>query len=284
MRGYRQLRKLLIYGLLGFFLAVGLATCNLSPSGDRPTPSQTDAAPALAPLPLVEALPDPELPDWIEQISPTGEADTLAQIRIRFAAPLVPVESLESPDRTDTLAKFEVFPELPGQFRFLTPRMVGFQADRAIPKATRLRVTLKAGLADLAGHELSQDLVWTFTTEPIQLTNLPGSEESRGGDRGPIGLEPTLEFDANLPLDVPSLRQHLTLTSENQEQSVAVRVVEADYEAETDTPSEQFGLETRPWKYHVTPKRPLEKGTRYFLSVAPGVEPAGRQFGDHQQF
>jgi hypothetical protein len=104
------------------------------------------------------------------------------------------------------------------------------------------------------------------------------------GDRGPIGLEPTLEFDANLPLDVPSLRQHLTLTPENQEQGVAVRVVEADYETETDTPGEQFGLATRPWKYHVTPERPLEKGTRYFLSVAPGVEPAGGNLATTSSF
>jgi uncharacterized protein YfaS (alpha-2-macroglobulin family) len=280
----RKLRKLCIYGLLGFLLAVGLATCNLSPSGDRPNAPQADSAPAPTPLPVVEALPDPELPDWIEQISPTGEADTLAQIRIRFAEPLVPVESLESLDRADTLAKFEVFPDIPGQFRFLTPRMVGFQADRAIPQATRLRVTLKAGLADLAGHELSQDLAWTFTTEPIQLTNLPGSEESRGSASDPIGREPTLEFDANLQLDLSSLRQHLTLTPENQEQSVAVRVVEADDETEADSPREQFGLATRPWRYHVTPERALEPGTRYFLSVAPGVEPAGGNLATTSSF
>ena len=66
-----------------------------------------------------------------------GEADTLAQIRIRFTDPLVPVESLESLDRKAILDQFEIFPDIPGQFRFLTPRMVGFQADRAIPKATR---------------------------------------------------------------------------------------------------------------------------------------------------
>ena len=272
MLGIRKRRKLLIYGLIGLILTFILATC------DRPNSSSTggsDSIPLPTPLPEVAELPDPDLPDWIEHISPTGEADTLAQIRIRFTDPLVPVESLESPDRINVLQNFDVFPVIPGQFRFLTPRMVGFQADRAIPKATRLRVTLKAGLADLAGHELEEDLAWTFTTEPIELTNLPDSGGRDDTDPDPIELEPTLSFNANVPLDLPSLRQHLTLTPENQEESVSVRVVRAEYEEDTPSAHQQFDVSARPWLYHVTPERPLEKATRYFLTIAPGLRPAG---------
>ena len=275
MLGARKLRKLIIYAFLGFLLVFGIATCNPSQPTAPTTSVQTEPAPASTPLPVIEALPEAELPDWIVQISPTGEADTLAQIRIRFAEPLVPVESLESPDIAATLEKFQIYPEIPGQFRFLTPRMVGFQADRAIPKATRLRVTLKSGLADLAGHQLPQDFAWTFTTEPIQLTNLPGSEDGRGGTSDPIGLEPTLEFTSNVELDLPSLRQHLTLTPENQERGIPVRVVQAEYDTDTEFPRERFDPATYPWLYHVTPERQLEKATRYFLSVSPGLEPAG---------
>jgi len=266
-----KLRSRLIYGLLGLVLALMLATCDRAPAptGNRPAP------PPREPLPEVAALADPTLPDWIEQISPTGTADTLAQIRIRFAEPLVPVESLESGDRTQILDKFAVFPEIPGEFRFLTPRMVGFQGDRAIPQATRLRVTLKAGLADLAGHQLSEDLPWTFTTAPITLTNLPGAASGRGGEPDPIELEPTLEFNANVPLDLASLRDHLTLTPENQERAVPVRVVEAEYEDETLSPQERFDAAARPWTYHVTPERPLDRATRYLFSVSPGLRPAG---------
>ncbi|MBE7384779.1 MAG: alpha-2-macroglobulin family protein [Leptolyngbya sp. SIO1E4] len=290
MFGVRRLRRLLMYGLMGLVLAVSLATC------DRPeSANQTEPSSELTPLAEVAELPDPELPEWIEEISPMGKANTLAQIRIRFTDPLVAVESLESPNRTDVLEKFEVFPEIPGQFRFLTPRMVGFQADRAIPKATRLRITLKSGLADLADHQLEEDLAWTFETEPIELTNLPGTERLLGSEENPMGLDPTLEFNANVPLDLSSLRQHLRLipggqataeaqetseeqaVPENQAEGVSVRVVEAVYdEDETDpSPQAQFGTAERPWKYHVTPEQPLEKGTRYFLAIAPGVRPAG---------
>lgn len=270
-----KLRKLLLYGLVGMALTFLLATCNRQSStgGGGPTPIPTPT-----PLPVVEALPDPELPDWIEQISPTGEAGTLAQIRIRFQEPLVAVESLESPDRAATLDKFAVFPEIPGQFRFLTPRMVGFQADRAIPQATRLRVTLKAGLADLSGHELAEDLAWTFTTAPIKLTNLPGGEGQPGAADNPLELEPTLAFNANMLLDLDSLQQHLSLTPAGQENPVAVRVVRAEDEVDQTNPQdpqERFDPSAQPQIYHVTPTQPLEKGTEYQLAIAPGLEPAG---------
>jgi uncharacterized protein YfaS (alpha-2-macroglobulin family) len=271
MLGWRKLRRLFLYGLVGFAIALLLTTCNQSELTDsRPTP-----IPAPTPLPEVAALPDPQLPDWITQISPTGEADTLAQIRIRFTDPLVPVESLESPDRANILEKFTVFPEIPGQFRFLTPRMVGFQADRAIPKATRLQVTLKAGLGDLAGHQLTQDLAWTFTTEPIKLTNLPGTEGRRGSEGDPIELESTLEFEANTPLDLTSLRQHISLTPDHQETPIPVRVVQAESENDYISPQNQFDPARRPWVYQITPQRPLAKATRYFLTISRGVQPAG---------
>ncbi len=288
----RRLRRFLIYGLIGLALTVVLATCDRSPS----TTDQPEAPPE--PLAEVAELPDPELPTWIEQISPTGKANTLAQIRIRFADALVPVESLESPDRAAILEKFEIFPEIPGQFRFLTPRMIGFQADRAIPKATRLRVTLKAGLADLANHRLTQDLAWTFETEPIQITNLPGTDRRLGSAENPMGLDPTLEFTANVQLDIDSLRQYLTLapasqeTAANQEtadgqeatasqestekpaNSIPVRVVEVDDEEVLQSAQAEFGATDRFWAYHVTPEQSLEKGTQYALAIAPGLRPA----------
>ena len=267
----KKLRKLFIYGLISFVLTLLLATCN-RPDALR---TQEQSAPPPEPLPAVAELPDPELPDWIEQISPTGEAETLAQIRIRFAEPLVAVESLESPARKSTLEKFEIFPPIPGEFRFLTPRMVGFQADRAIPKATRMRVTLKSGLQDLSGHALDQDIAWTFTTEPIKITDLPGTDRRRGSADNPIDLEPVLDFHSNVQLDLASLEQHLQLSTENKETVIPVRVVEAENENEYLSAREKFDPSLRPRQYHVTPNRPLNKATQYFLSISPGLQPAG---------
>jgi uncharacterized protein YfaS (alpha-2-macroglobulin family) len=252
--------------LVAFLVVVGIKGC-----------STADISPGTAPLPTVAALPNPTLPDWIEQISPLGEADTKAQIRVRFKESLIPVESLESQNQQDLLKKFELVPPLPGQFRFLTPRMVGFQADRAIPKATRVQVTLKAGLADLKNHRLEKDLAWTFNTEPIKLSNLPSSYSGSGPPvlDNPIDLRPALTFLSNLELDTASLQKQTTLKPEGKNEPVSLKVALKDkpkYEA--TSPEEQFDRAETSWIYTLEPQKNLDKGTRYSLEFAPGLRPA----------
>jgi alpha-2-macroglobulin len=253
--------------LLGLLVALGLISCN--------TISGLKTA---APLPFVATLPTPQLPDWIEQISPTGAATPLTQIRIRFKDPLIPVENLENPAQQQILKQFELTPALPGQFRFLTPRMVGFQADQAIPKATRVRVTLKAGLADLNQHRLSQDLAWTFNTEAIKLTDLPGTKREWEREAKPISLKPTLSFTANQELDLGSLQEQVALLPPGQQQGVPLTVAlkenKASQEDESETPREQFDPSARNWIYTLTPQQELSKATTYQLKVSPGLRPA----------
>ncbi len=186
------------------FILLGIASCNVANlSGNEP-------------LPTVSSLPTPQLPDWVEQISPVGETEVRSQIRIRFKEALIPVESIDSPNQQQILEKIAIFPPLKGQFRFLTPRMVGFQSESVLPKATRVQVTLKAGLADLKNHRLEQDLVWTFNTEAIKLTNLPGMTES--GEVEPIDIKPDLKFTSNVELDIHILKERLKLINEGKKQ------------------------------------------------------------------
>jgi hypothetical protein len=86
------------------------------------------------------------LPSWFASISPKGDAPDGSQIRVRFVNDIVPVEALESPDRKGVLAHFVLEPPLPGRFIILTPKMVGFQADAAIPHASRINVHVTPGL------------------------------------------------------------------------------------------------------------------------------------------
>src|SRR5579871_4630031 len=123
------------------------------------------ASPAAPKLAAVAALPSPSLPPWIASVSPTGKAQTLAQIRIVFAKPLVPVTALSGEGPRDVLSRLHIDPALRGHFAVLTPRMVGFVAEQALPIATRVRVTLGAGLHDVAGDTLDRDLAWTFETD-----------------------------------------------------------------------------------------------------------------------
>lgn len=266
--------RILIQSLFIITLLLGISGCNLfgiSPGREK--------------LPAVSPLTPPKLPDWIEQISPIGDTKPLNQIRIRFKEALIPVESLDSPEQQKLLQKFELWPPLPGQFRFLTPRMVGFQADKALPKATRFQVTLKAGLADLTNHRLDKDLAWTFNTEPIKLTNLPGVNPIEKTDAEPIDLQQKLQFNSNVELDLASVQDHLRLTPEGNNNSIRFQVELAKEETlENKDPLEKFDPSTRNWIYNLIPQPNLEKATRYRLEFSPGILPAYGNIPTDKQF
>ena len=256
--------KIALHWLLLLTLAASLVGCNL-----------VKMTPEAEPLPAVAPLPIPELPDWIEQISPTGEAEPTAQIRIRFQEPLIPLESLDSPAQKELLQQFAIVPPLPGRFRFLTPRMVGFQADRALPKATRIQVTLKAGLADLANHSLAEDLAWTFNTEPVRLNNLPGTPNRERTNIAPVGIEPTWQVSSNVELDVKSLETSANLIATGTETAVKLKVlpVASEIDSSYTSPQQQFNPDDRNWQYALTLQQRLAKATRYRLEFAPGLRP-----------
>ena len=229
------------------------------------------AKPGTAPLPAVSPLPNPKVPAWVEQISPTGEADNLAQIRVRFQRPLIPVEAIESPSQQAKVAYFTVTPALAGHFRFLTPRMVGFQADRALPKATRIQVVVRAGLTDLDYNVLAHDIAWTFTTQAIDLGGLPEVNE----DSNPVSPQPTFEISSNVELDSASLAQHGSIQSKGGTPVAVTATLEKQPTPEPwQQSSESFDPSAKPWIYQVSPRQPLAKGTRYSLSFSPGVVPA----------
>ena len=227
-------------------------------------------------IPMVADLPKPQLPNWIEAISPLGETPELSQIHVIFKDPLIPVENLGSSQQKKLLNNFEITPKIPGEFRFLTPKMVGFQADKALPLATRLQLTVKKGLSDLNQHQLDQDIAWTFATKPIELSNLPGSKEQPGSPDNPLGLNPQLKFNSNVELDLNNLKEHLQLISLKTNQVIPIDVKLAELE-NNKTPIEsdaEFNPAIQTWEYMVTPKQPLQTATQYQFKITPGLRPA----------
>jgi uncharacterized protein YfaS (alpha-2-macroglobulin family) len=263
----------------GFILLISLTLIlNLTGCGIAKISSNVE------PLPFVASIPLPQLPEWIEQISPTGEAKELAQIRVRFKEPLIPLESLESNKQKDILKKFEILPPLKGEFRFLTPRMVGFQADKAIPTATRVRVTLKQGLADLKNHRLEKDLAWTFNTETIKLTNLPGSKEYPEQEIPPFDIKPKLQITSNTELNLDSLKKNVSLIPEGKTEAVAVTAINTETDINKDSPETEYNPSEKTWVYNLTPDRPLDKATKYNLKIAAGLLPLGGNLPSESAF
>ena len=230
----------------------------------------------VAKLAPVEALPKPSLPPWIASISPTDTADTLAQIRVVFAKPVTPVQALAASGTQSVLEHVRIYPALQGHFTLLTPRMIGFVPDQALPVGTRVRITLSAGLRDLAGDSLTQDLAWTFETDPLEFSELPGTDDASEETPTPlpVRLQPKVRIRANAAVDTESLANNALFVAGPSE------TVAAKAELETQpTPYPGSGAEAlfdpqlNAWYYNVTPVSELRRGTTYKLIIAQGVEP-----------
>ena len=262
---------LLLWPLVwGVALCASLASC------------QRGLAPA--PLAAVSPLPAPALPNWIADYGPKGQADTLAQIRVIFKEPLIPLEQLESASETSKLQYFRIEPALAGHFRFLTPRMVGFQADQAIPKAARIKVSVGAGLTDLKNNRLDRDLAWTFTSEPVTFSDLPGQQTDQ--EQAPVELTPTLKVTANAELDTASLAKSTALVATDNNASTPVT---ATFEKTATPPpesnaAESFDPSLRNYVYDIKPVNALKGGSAYSIVISPGVQPVHGNIASAKSF
>jgi uncharacterized protein YfaS (alpha-2-macroglobulin family) len=237
--------------------------------------AQKPGAPAGGPLPAVAALPGPKLPGWIASISPTKRAQSLAQVRIIFAKPVTTLGSLEGAGPADVLGHIKIEPNLAGKFVVLTPRMIGFVPEQALPTGTRVRVTLTAGLRDLDGDTLGDDLAWTFETEPVGFTDIPSLGSNQDGETPPPSdVRPTLKITATAQVDPASLAAHASLSGGGETVPVDAKLEVQPTPPPGSGAAEAFDPSLSDWIYDLTPSRDLKKATTYRVTIAPGVAPA----------
>ena len=248
----------------------------LAACAQRAAQPSAPSAPTIGPLGAIDPLPKPSLPPWIAEISPAGTADENAQIRIRFASDIVPVQDLAKTDRAAVLANFTLEPAIPGRFILYTPRLAAFAADVPLPLSSRFRVTVHAGLADLAGHRLERDLAWTFETTHIELSGIPGQD--RSVEEPAVGLRPRIDVIATVALDPASLAAHAQLRPDAGSSAAPISL---DPVVATPSPSPQpaaasdaEGARGSPsFPYALSPRQPLAPGTSYRVVLAAGVAP-----------
>jgi uncharacterized protein YfaS (alpha-2-macroglobulin family) len=247
--------------------------------------SCTRGGPQARRLAPVAALPKPSLPPWIASISPTGNAQALAQIRVIFAKPVTAVAALSGNGPREILSHVSMEPQLAGHFTLLTPRMLGFVADQALPIGTRVRITLTAGLRDLDGDRLDRDLAWTFETETLRLRNLPqtqaGEDESTPA---PVGTRPKLEVTSNAALEAASLAAHTTLVAGSDSVGVTASLQIQPTPYPGSNAEELFDPSLNTWTYELHPTRDLRRATTYTIQIAPGVMPAYGNLATRQSF
>ncbi|MBV8489797.1 MAG: Ig-like domain-containing protein, partial [Candidatus Eremiobacteraeota bacterium] len=232
-------------------------------------------APAPVKLTPVAGLPKPSLPPWIQSVSPLSDAQSLAQIRVIFNKPVTKVESLSGDGPTEVLSHVSIDPPLQGHFTVLTPRMIGFVADQALPVGSRVKVTLSAGLSDLDGDSLASDLAWTFETQPLSFDALPQLKASEDEDTpAPVGTRPALIVTSNAAVDTDSLAAHATLEGNGDVVPVDVSMQATPTPYPGSNAAELFDPSLDGWVYTIKPQRDLHLATTYTLKLSPGIDPA----------
>ena len=137
-------------------LCVAVAAAALVSCGGPPRTARS-----LAP---VAALPKPSLPPWIASISPAGTA-AIARADPHHLRQAGHAGRRRSPAPARTTCSSHVShraARLRGHFTVLTPRMIGFVADQALPIGTRVRVTLPPACAISTATRWRSDLSWTL--------------------------------------------------------------------------------------------------------------------------
>lgn len=235
------------------------------------------SAPSNAPVKLapVASVPKPSLPAWIASISPTQQAQTLAQVRVIFAKPVAKLEALSGDGPREVLDRVSIAPALKGHFSVLTPRMVAFVPEQALPVGTRAQVTLHAGLRDLDGDTLGSDVSWTFETDSLAFSNLPqAGTTSDESTPSPVGARPKVPVTANAAVDPDSLAAHAKFVGDGETVPVTVKLEVQPTPFPGAGAAELFDPSLKNWVYDLVPQRDLHLARTYTLAIDPGVEPA----------
>jgi len=155
--------------------------------------------------------PLPPTPPRLEppQILPMGEVPAEAEIRVRFAEPMIAVERVG--EATAEVATFE--PAIRGTWRWLDTRVAAFtsQAPR-LAQATPYKVTVAHAKA-LSGAVLDEPVTGTFATPPVSIEGLYPNRNVRPD--APIAVQIDQDFDVDeifKRLDVRTGKQPIAVT------------------------------------------------------------------------
>jgi len=199
---------------------------------------------------------------------PTDLAPYHSQVQVGFDAPLIPLANVADPRRSEALSHFSITPTPPGEFRMVGTQAVVFSPKSPFPASSAYTLTIKAGLKDIHGRELTEDFSWQLHTEPLELSL------SDLGYRG-VSLRPRFTLSGNGPVKESVLASHLScveVLSDDEERPVDVQwLVTAD--KDNPPPIQEITDYRRSCYYYLKPSTPLTRHTQYRLTLGAGVEP-----------
>lgn len=142
----------------------------------------------------------------VEFYSPKGEIEQAPGVVVSFNQPMVGLKEIEGDVANPP---FTLSPRVPGRYRWLGTKTLGFYPDQPFPKATHFEVVVARTTQSLFGKPLNQELRWTFETpRPIVINSNPSAALQIASTKQPI----VLTF--NQPMDPATVATYATLTLE----------------------------------------------------------------------
>jgi uncharacterized protein YfaS (alpha-2-macroglobulin family) len=135
------------------------------------------------------------------QIEPTGEVSAEAEVRVRFAEPMIAVAAIgevKAPPASLT-------PSVPGTWRWIDTRVAQFTPTAArLPMATSFTVTVAAGAQAVSGARLRSDITSTFSTPPPRVVSVY--------PWGPVRFDSPVVVQLDQMIDPVAIAKRLRLT------------------------------------------------------------------------
>ena len=115
-------------------------------------------------------------------------------------------------------------------------------------------------------------IYWTFETEQIKLSGLPGTPNQLDDSSAPLDLQVESRLTSNIPLDLDIAGDRLLFVNDDDESQVVASTL--NLETSDEVTQGQFQPDQEQWHYLVKPKKSLNKASHYRFEAQPGLRPA----------
>jgi hypothetical protein len=245
-------------------------TFNFRP-GPKPPPTTTRVETMKFPAAQIEAeqrkKAAPANPGALKVLrtQPKGKEELVGAVTVDFNQPMVPIASLA--ELRAQSVPLRITPRPAGRFRWLGTQTVAFEPEGRMPYATHYVATIPAGTRSALGGVLEKEVRFEFWTPRPALTKaLPHRYSNQARPDTALALE------FNQPVKWKELAKLIKLNARTG----------ADFELVPRAKWEKLrdlGHYVVTWEPDRTvvlqPKRPLEKGTGFGLTIGPGLPGEG---------
>jgi len=208
---------------------------------------------------------DPAGPLEVVRTSPTTDVYIAPNISVTFSQPMVAITS-----HADTIAKgvpVTISPTVPGKWRWLGAKTLVFESElERLPKSTKYKVTVPAGIASAKGEKLAAAVSWEFSTPTIQI-------EAFHPAQGPQVLRPVFFVRFDQRVDPAAVLASMVMQS-NQSVNVPLRLATEDEIKKDPAVSGMVEYAKKEFEGRTlafVPGQELTPATSYTLRIGPGT-------------